>query len=149
MPSNETSRFTYVIFIRTTPKKLWSALTDPDFIRQYWFGILVESDFVTGSPWRMSFPDGRVADSGEILLADPPRRLEIRWRNEFRSELKEEGFSHFTAEIEPVGDAVKLSILHEIDRPEAKFITAVSNGWPQILSNLKSLLEIGEVILTR
>ena len=72
-----------------------------------------------------------------------------RWRirTEFRPELKEEGYSRCTIELEPVGEAVKLTIVHTIDRPEAKLITAVSGGWPKILSNLKSLLETGEVVL--
>jgi uncharacterized protein YndB with AHSA1/START domain len=106
-----------------------------------------ESDWTAGSPWRLVFPDGRVADAGEIAEIDPPRRLVLRWRNEFRPELTAEGYSRCTIELEPVPGAVKLSITHVMDRDESKFIEAVSGGWPRILSNLKSLLETGEIIL--
>ncbi|HWA01535.1 MAG TPA: SRPBCC domain-containing protein, partial [Caulobacterales bacterium] len=76
---SETSTFVYVTYIYTTPEKLWAALTTPDFIKQYWFGVNAESDFKAGSSWRLVFADGRVADTGEIVEADPPRRLVIKW----------------------------------------------------------------------
>ncbi|HZP71608.1 MAG TPA: SRPBCC family protein [Pseudolabrys sp.] len=143
-------RFVYVTYIRTTPEKLWAALTDPQTIRKYWFGITAESTFEAGAPWRLNFEDGRVADTGEILESVPPRRLAIRWRNEFKPELKAEGWSRCTMEIEMAdyypdfgGKAVKLTITHELEGEGTKFIEAVSGGWPKVLSNLKSLLETG------
>ena len=142
------SHFVYVIYIRTTPAKLWAALTDPQFVRRYWFNTTVACDWKKGSPWKMTLPDGKLADSGEILEIDPPRRMVIRWQNEWKPELKAEGPSRCTIELEPVDDAVKLTITHEIDRSESPFITAVSGGWPRLLSNLKSLLETGEVAIT-
>jgi uncharacterized protein YndB with AHSA1/START domain len=141
------SRFVYVTFIRTTPEKLWEALTDPQFIRQYWFGCSVECDWKRGSPWKISYPDGRQTDSGEVLEIDPPRRIVVRWQNEWRPELKAEGPSRCTFELEPAGGAVKLTITHESDRPDSQLITAVSTGWPKVLSNLKSLLETGTLVL--
>jgi uncharacterized protein YndB with AHSA1/START domain len=141
------SRFVYVTFIRTTPGELWTALTSPEFARKYWFGMHCETDWKAGSSWRLVFPDGRVADAGEIVEADPPRRLVIKWRNEFRPELKLEGYSRCAMELEPMAGAVKLTISHAIDRPDSKLIEAVSGGWPRILSNLKSLLETGEIVL--
>ena len=81
-------KFVYVTYIRTTPEKLWAALTNPQTIKKYWFGMTVETDFKVGSPWRLKFEDGRAADTGEILESDPPRQLVIRWRNEFKPELK-------------------------------------------------------------
>ena len=145
------STFLYVTFIRTTPERLWSALTTPEFMRQYWFGMHCESDWKPGSPWKLVYEDGRIADAGEIVEADPPRRLVIKWHNEWKAEMKAEGDSLCTFEIETVPDvspqAVKLSITHAMDRPESKFIQAVSGGWPRILSNLKSLLETGEITL--
>jgi uncharacterized protein YndB with AHSA1/START domain len=141
------SQFVYVTFIRTTPEKLWAALTAPHFIRQYWFGVTIECDWKKGSPWKMVYPDGRVTDTGEILEIDPPRRMVIWWQHELRPEIKAEGPGRCTIELEPVGAAVKLTITHEIDRPGSKLITAVSGGWPRILSNLKSLLETGEIVL--
>ncbi len=143
MSNSATSRFLYVTYIRTTPDRLWSALTDPDFMKRYWFGMHCESDWTPGSPWRLVSPEGRVTDAGEIVEADRPRRLVIRWRHEMRPELKEEGEAR-TMELEPAGGAVKLTILHTIDRTDSKFIEAVSGGWPRILSNLKSLIETGE-----
>ena len=80
---------------------------------------------------------------------EPEKRLVLRWRNEFRPELKAEGYSTCTMELEPKGDAVKLTVTHTIDRENAKIIEAVSGGWPQVLSNLKSLLETGGVLFTR
>ena len=143
--------FVYVTFIRTTSERLWSALTTPEFIRQYWFGMHCESDWKPGSSWKLVFADGRLADAGEIVEADPPQRLVIKWRNEWNAEMRAEGYSLCTFQIETVPDAspqaVKLSITHAIERPESKFIEAVSGGWPRIISNLKSLLETGSVVL--
>lgn len=144
---NDVTRFVYVTFIRTTVDQLWKALTEPEFMKQYWFGMHCESDWRPGSPWRLIFTDGRLADAGEIIEADPPRRLQIQWRNEWKPEFKAEGFSHCTFELEPHDGAVKLSVTHEIDIVDSKFIQAVSGGWPQILSNLKSFLETGEAVL--
>ncbi len=141
------SCFVYVTYIRTTPAKLWEALTDPRFIRQYWFDTTVESEWKKGSAWKMARADGTLTDSGEILEIDPPRRMVIRWRNEWSPELKAEGPSRCTIELEPLERAVKLTITHEIERRDAKLITAVSGGWPLILSNLKSLLETGDVAI--
>ncbi len=89
-------------------------------------------------------PDGQVADSGKIIEIDPPHRLVLTWRNEFRPELHKEGYSTLTYQIEQQGDMVKFALTHEIDWPESKFIEAVSQGWPAILSSLKSLLETGQ-----
>jgi uncharacterized protein YndB with AHSA1/START domain len=142
------SRFVYVTYIRTTADRLWSALTSPDFAQQYWLGAHPEADWRKGGAWRLMFPDGRVADAGEIVAFEPAKRLAIRWRNEWMPEMKEEGWSLCTMEIEPApGEAVKLTVTHAIDREGSKFIGAVSGGWPQILSNLKSLLETGSTIL--
>jgi uncharacterized protein YndB with AHSA1/START domain len=147
MNSPSASKFVYVTFIRTTPEELWSALTTPEFTKQYWFGMHCESEWKAGSSWRLLFQDGRVADAGEIVEAERPRRLVIKWRNEFRPELKAEGYSRCTIDLEPTGEAVKLTITHEMEHPGTKFIEAVSGGWPRIVSNLKSLLETGEVAL--
>ena len=97
-----------------------------------------------GSAWRIMIPDGRVADSGEILEIEPYRKLVLTWRNEFRPELREEGHSRLTYELEQQGDMVKLTLLHEMDKPGSKLIAAVTQGWPAILSSLKSMLETGE-----
>jgi uncharacterized protein YndB with AHSA1/START domain len=142
------STFVYVTYIRTTPQKLWSALThDVEFMKQYWFGTHCQSEWVAGSAWKMISPEGKILDSGEVLEAEPPRRLVIRWQHENRPELKAEGESRCTLEMEAIGPAVKLSITHTMEREPSKLIEAVSGGWPKIVSNLKSLLETGSIAL--
>ncbi|MDE2371084.1 MAG: SRPBCC family protein [Burkholderiales bacterium] len=141
------STFVYVTYIRTTPEKLWAALTDEAFMRQYWFGMHCESAWTAGSPWKMVRSDGSVCDAGEIVESAPLRRLVIRWQHQDNPELKAEGDSLCTIEIEPAGTAMKLSITHAIDREPSKLIGAVSGGWPMIISNLKSLLETGAIAL--
>jgi uncharacterized protein YndB with AHSA1/START domain len=137
------SSFVYVIYIRAPLEKLWDALFKPEFTRTYWFGVTQESAWTAGAPWKMVFPDGTVGDTGEIVEIEKPRRVVIRWRNEFRPELKAEGYSLCTIELEQTEGAVRLTVRHEIDKPGAKFIEAVSGGWPKILSSLKSMLETG------
>ena len=141
------STFVYVTYIRTTPEKLWSALTDAEFMKQYWFGTSCLSDWTPGSSWKMVHPDGKVSDAGEIVESEPPRRLVIRWRHQDKPELKAEGDSLCTMELETSGSAVKLSITHTVEREQSKLITAVSGGWPKVLSNLKSVLETGSAAL--
>lgn len=138
------SRFVYVIYIRTAPEKLWEALTDPEFTRRWWVETWQDCDWQPGSSWRLMIPDGRVADAGEVLEIEPGRRLVLSWRNEFQPQLRAEGFSRMSWEVEPQGEEVKLTVIHEMDRPDSKFIEGVSSGWPSLLSSLKSLLETGE-----
>jgi uncharacterized protein YndB with AHSA1/START domain len=140
------SSFVYVTYIRTTQEELWTALTTPDFMKKYWFGMNFETDWKVGSPWKLIFPDGRIADAGEIVEFDKPKRLVLQWRNQFRPELHEEGYARCVMEIEQAGDVVKLTIVHDIDRPGSKLIGAVSIGWPKILSSLKTLLETGTAL---
>lgn len=142
------STFVYVTYIRTTPERLWSALTsDAEFMKQYWFGVHCQSQWTAGSSWKMVYSDGTISDAGEIIEAQPPRRLVIRWQHQNKPELKAEGDSRCTLELEPIGTTVKLSITHTIEREPSKFIEAVSGGWPKIISNLKSLLETGSIAL--
>ena len=143
-----TSSFVYVTYIRTTPERLWEALTSAEWMRRYWFGMHAECTFEAGAPWKLVFADGRVADTGEVLESDPPRRLVLKWRNEFREELKAEGYSRCVMELAPEAGAVRLTISHSVARPGVRFIEAVSGGWPKVLSNLKSLLETGEPALS-
>jgi uncharacterized protein YndB with AHSA1/START domain len=143
------SRFVYVTFIRTTTEKLWKALLDPEFTRQYWVETWQESEWKPGSSWQITIPDGRVADSGEVLEIEPEKRLVLKWRNEFIPEMHADGYSRMTYELEQQGDAVKLTLVHEIDKPDSKLIAGVSNGWPAILSSLKSLLETGQPLTVK
>ena len=141
------STFIYVTYIRTTPAALWRALTTSEFMAQYWLGATAEAEWRKGGPWKLVFPDGRVADQGEIVDFEPERLLAIKWRNEWSPEFKAEGWSMCTMELEPMDEAVKLTVSHTMERENAKFIGAVGGGWPRILSNLKSLLETGQVVL--
>src|SRR5215475_5684939 len=94
------SKFVYVSYIRTTPKKLWQALTTPEIITRYRFGMSVESEWKVGSTWSM-YADGSLMDSGEILESVPQQRLVMSWRNEWKLEFKAEGNSRLVYEIEP------------------------------------------------
>ena len=140
------SRFVYVTYIRTTPEKLWKALIDPEFTRRFWNETWQDCEWKPGATWRLMIPDGRVADAGEVVEIEPQRRLVLRWRNEFMPELREEGYSRMTYEIEKKGESVKLTVIHEMERGGSKLIDAVSGGWPMILSSLKSLLETGQAL---
>lgn len=143
------STFVYVIYIRTTAEKLWSALTEPEFMEQYWFGMHGESRWTPGSPWKLVDAKGKVYDAGEILESDPPKRLVIRWQHQDKPEWKAEGDSICTMELTPKAAAIKLSITHTIERESSKLLAAVSDGWPQVLSNLKTLLETGTLAVER
>ncbi|MGD0902769.1 MAG: SRPBCC family protein [Terracidiphilus sp.] len=138
------SQFMYVTYIRTTPEKLWRALTEPEFTRQFWMGTTQESEWTPGASWRIMKPDGRTADSGEVLEIEPRKRLVLKWRNELFPEMTAEGYSRMTYEIEEKGETVKLTVTHIMEKSGSKFIKAVSTGWPMILASLKSLLETGE-----
>lgn len=140
------SRFVYVTYIRTTPEKLWRALLDPEFTRRYWKETWQESEWKPGASWHIKIPDGSIIDSGEVIEIEPQKRLVLTWRHEVKPELKVEGYSRLTYELEQQGESVKLTVLHEMDTPDSKFIQAVSGGWPQILASLKSLLETGEAL---
>ncbi len=138
------SSFVYVTYIRAPKQKVWDALTKPEFQKQYWFGGNQESDWKTGSSWKMVMPKNGLTDSGEILESDPPNRVVIKWRNEFRPELKEEGYSRCVMELVQESALTKLTVTHTIEKENSKYIGAVSGGWPRILSGLKSFLETGE-----
>ncbi len=143
------SRFIYTTYIRTTPERLWEALISPEFTRQYWYGMYQESVWERGAAWQMRSAAGEITDTGEIVEADKPHRLVLLWRHERDPEAQDEGHSRMKMQLEPEGDLVKLTVLHEIGRAESKLIGMVSNGWPRILSSLKSLLETGEPLVAR
>lgn len=141
------NKFVYVTYIRTTPEKLWDAFTNPEFTRQYWYGVTMDCKWEKGASWKMMIPDGREGDTGEILEIEHPKRMVIRWRNEFRPELKAEGYSRCTVELEQMGEVVKMTIIHEMEKDgPSKFIEAVSGGWPKLMASLKTLLETGEAL---
>lgn len=131
-------------YIRTTLEKLWQALIDPEFTRRFWVETWQESEWKPRASWRMTTPDGRVHSTGDILEIEPGRCLVLSWRSEMFPEARAEGHSRITFELEQVGDSVKLTVIQENDTPDSKSIGMASQGWPLILSSLKSLLETGE-----
>src|SRR5262245_56681531 len=99
-------RFVYVTYIRATPETVWTGLIAPAFTRQYWSGFEQKSEWTPNAPWQLIAADGTVTDSGTVQEIDPPRRLVISWRNEFRPELRDEGYSRATFQLEPQDDVV-------------------------------------------
>jgi len=140
------TRFVYVTYIRTTAEKLFDALTLPEFTQQYWAGTSQQSEWRKGASWKALTPDGRVWDTGEILEIDRPRRLVLTWRNEHFPEMRAEGFTRLAYQLEPSGEAIKLTLVHEIDVEESKIMGALSQGWPMVLASLKTFLETGTPI---
>jgi uncharacterized protein YndB with AHSA1/START domain len=141
------STYVYASFIRTTPKKLWQALISPDFQKQYFMGASFDTDWKKASAWTLGFGDGTIADSGKVLEVKLHKRIVLSWRHEMDAKIKAEGFARCTIEVKPINDVVKLTITHEMNRPNSKLIKAISRGWPFIISNLKSMLESGKVIM--
>jgi uncharacterized protein YndB with AHSA1/START domain len=135
--------FVYVIYIRTTAQKLWEALITPEFTRQFWFGFHQESAWTPGAAWKLVSSDGRIADAGEVMECDPPKRLVLKWHHELYPELRGEGDTRCAISLEPDGEMVKLTVVHEAERP-ITLIEKVAGGWPSILSSLKSMLETGK-----
>jgi uncharacterized protein YndB with AHSA1/START domain len=135
--------FVYVTYIASTPERIWEALTSAEFTERYMFGRRVESTWAVGAPVRYWGREGTVSDSGEVLEADPPRRLVISWRVEFDDALRREGYSKVTFELEPLGGEVKLTVIHDELRAGSGVEQGISMGWPKALSSLKSLLETG------
>jgi uncharacterized protein YndB with AHSA1/START domain len=132
----------YVSFIRTTPKKLWSAITNPEFTQQYWAGAKNLSDWKKGSQWEHVFEEKErvVAVAGKVVESEPPKRLVLTWAAPDRP--KDE--SRVTFEIEPIKDMVSLRVTHSQLNPRSNMAKAVSGGWPRVLSSLKSFLETGK-----
>ena len=135
--------FVYVTYIATTIERLYQALTSAEFTERYMFGRRVESTWKVGAPVRYLGRDGKLSDSGEVLEADPPRRLVFTWRVEFDDALRREGYSKVTFELEPLGGEVKLTVIHDELREGSGVLKGISGGWPKALASLKSLLETG------
>ena len=135
--------FVYVTYIRTTPEKLWQALTSSEFSRRYWFDTELRSDFKVGSPFALVM-NGAATDVGEILEADRPRRLSYTFKHVRDDEMSREAATKVVFTLETHGELVKLTLTHEGFAEASKLLDGISKGWPAILSNLKSLLESGD-----
>jgi uncharacterized protein YndB with AHSA1/START domain/DNA-binding transcriptional ArsR family regulator len=137
----------FEIYIKTTPDRLWEAITDPEMRSKYNFGARQTSDWTPGSRYEMSAPgSGALLGEGENLEVDPPRRLVQTMRALWGEDVKSEGTSRITWEIEPVGDSCRLTVVHDQLRDGAN--DQLFGGWPMILSGLKTLLETGELLTT-
>lgn len=143
------SEFIYTTYIKTTPEKLWDALTNAEFMKQYWFGMYCTSEWKAGSDWKMQFHDGDLCCTGSVVESNPPKRLVLKWLQEKDLEMKTEGSSLCVFDIEQDEGVMKLTVTHSIDKENSKTIVGVSGGWPKVLSNLKSLLETGQAVVNR
>ena len=142
MPKPE---FVYVTYIKTTPEKLWDALTSSEFSKRYWFDTELRSDWRVGSSFALVM-NGTTTDVGEILEANRPRRLSYTFRHVLDDDLRAEPATKVVFTLEPHGDLVKLTLTHEGFADGSKLLDGISRGWPAILSNLKSLLESGQAL---
>ena len=144
---DKTMEKVFEIYIKTTPERLWEAITDPELRSKYNFGAQVNSDWTPGSRFEMAHPAaGVVLGEGENLEVDLPRRLVQSMVALWSDDVKNEGTSRVTWEIEPVGDSCQLTVTHDELREGAN--DELYGGWPMILSGLKTLLETGEELTT-
>lgn len=134
--------FVYVTYIASTAEKVWEALTDPEMTMQYWGGARNISDWRAGSSWRHQFTDGSVHIAGTVVESDPPRRLVMTWGH--AGETSPEKISTVTFQVESHGEIVRLTVIH--DGLDDEMRIGISQGWPAVLANLKSLLETGQVL---
>jgi uncharacterized protein YndB with AHSA1/START domain len=134
----------YTTYIRTTPEKLWAAITNPEFARQYWGGNENVSDWKPGSKWEHVSGDGERAVwvTGKVVESAPPKRLVLTWAEPD----KEEDVSRVTFEIEALEDTVRLNVIHGDFKSGSDMPDKVSSGWPRVLSSLKSFLETGKAL---
>jgi len=136
----------FEIYIRTTPERLWEAITDEEMRARYSFGVRTRSDWTPGSGYESSVPGVIEIASGENLEVDPPRRLVQSFKALWSEEVEREGTSRVTWEIEPVGSSCRLTVTHDNLGESAN--GELFGGWPMILSGLKTLLETGELLDT-
>ncbi|GGU91804.1 ArsR family transcriptional regulator [Actinomadura cremea] len=149
--------FVYTTYIRTTPERLWQALTDPAFTSRYW-GVAFETDWSPGSTMTWEENGRKTADPEQVVLeSDPPRRLSYTWHTptaewaeaagvspDVLAKLRDERRTRVTFDLEPRGDKVKLTVVHDGFQPDSVMLGMVGEGWPELLSGLKTLLETGE-----
>jgi uncharacterized protein YndB with AHSA1/START domain len=154
----EKPTFVYATYIRTTPEKLWEALTSGDLSEQYWFGYRFEAELRVGGTLRILPPKGKEQQgdhAGKVLACEPGRKLVYTWNQKDKDApeitAKRDGLSRVTYEITPMGELVRLRLIHENLLPEdiekdPNTFRGINNGWPAVLSGLKSLLETGKPI---
>src|ERR1700675_1986036 len=140
----------YTIYIVATPEKVWQALTSAEFSRQYFFGNAVDIDLRIGGAYVVRTPDGALHISGEVIECVPPRKLTVTFNVNWPALIEKLGPTLVTYEIEPAGNAVRLTMTEAHDRPISDdILSGGRSGWPAILSSLKSLLETGEALVIK
>ncbi len=137
------AQFIYVTYVSTSPKNLWNALIDPEMTTKYWQHVNV-SDWKPGSKWehRSADKDRTLRLVGKVIESSPPRRLVLTWAFP-ADEAREEKHSRVTFEIEPISDVARLTVTHDRLEPGSEMLEGITEGWPKVLSSLKSLLEVG------
>jgi uncharacterized protein YndB with AHSA1/START domain len=140
----------YTIYIASTPQKLWEALTSAEFSKQYFFGNSVEVEQRVGGAYIVRTPDGALHISGEVIECDPPKKLSFTFNVNWPDLIEKLGPTLVTYEIEPSGNAVKLTMSEAHDRPLSDdILSGGRQGWPAILSGLKSVLETGKPLVVK
>ena len=140
----------YTIYIASTPEKVWEALTSAEFSRQYFFGNAVEVEQKIGGAYVVRTPDGALHISGEVIACEPPKRLTVTFNVNWPELIEKLGPTLVTYEIEQTGDAVRLTMSEAHDRPLSDdILSGGRQGWPAILSSLKSLLETGKPLTVK
>src|SRR5437867_1095056 len=134
----------YTIYIASTPEKVWQALTSAEFSKMYFSGFAIEADLKVGGAFIARAPDGSVHIGGEVIECDPPKKLTVTWNVNWPELAEKLGPTLVTYEIEQAGETVKLTMLQSHDRPISDdILSGGRQGWPAILSSLKSVLETG------
>jgi DNA-binding transcriptional ArsR family regulator/uncharacterized protein YndB with AHSA1/START domain len=160
-PAVDKPAFVYTTYMNTTPKRLWQALTDPAFTQRYW-GVTLDTEWSTGDIVVFTIDGVRVADPAQVVLeSEPYRRLSYTWHGftpewaakagrseKERARMAAEPRSRVAFDIEEVGPLVKLTVIHDGFEADGLVLQSISTGWPQVLSNLKTLLETGDVLPT-
>ena len=136
----------YEVYIRTTPERLWAAITSPEYTRRYFFGGWYESSWQPGAPYRTLLEDGSTPFEGTLIEVDPPRRLAYTFHHILNEAALKERPSRVSFALEPYGELVKLTLTHEGFAGDSVVHDGISKGWPAILSSLKSLLETGKAL---
>ncbi len=140
----------YTIYIASTPEKVWEALTSAELSRKYFFGNSVEVELKVGGAYIVRTPDGALHISGEVVECEPPRKLTVTFNVNWPELIEKLGPTLVTYEVGPVGDAVRLTMSEAHDRPLSDdILSGGRQGWPAILSSLKSLLETGKPLVIK
>jgi uncharacterized protein YndB with AHSA1/START domain len=140
----------YIIYIASTPAKVWQALTTAEFSRQYFFGFAFEMDPKVGGSFIVRAPDGSTHIDGEVLACDPPSRLSVTWNVNWPGLVEKLGRTIVTYEIAQMGDAVRLTMTEAHERELSEdILSGGRTGWPAILSSLKSMLETGKPLAVK